>query len=1365
MFKVPSSIPQDLLLIQGLISVPDSGSTKVKATYNIKESLESIDSSGASSDSETDSEEVDVVESLLSRPDEAEGTDVKPQSPSPSDSDSESVVGRQKTDEKRRKPSNGAIGDSDDEDEGAVSAAGPILRTKNEIQETSFIAPDIVEVGIHEPMEKVGEILSVIDNVVVVKGLASQTENKASERALDAESLLVFENRRVLGYVHETFGPTHQPLYQVRFSTADAIDKELVTTSRAVFHVPPRSNFVFPGQLRRMKGSDASNVHDEEINEDDIEFSDDEAEAAYKRQRRAQREGYRESSVTSRFSTPTPSQMHDYDLVEDSFYSTSPYDEYGPYDTDALPGPSRPTPLPHLSGNSQKADKICQAGVETLAMNEQEVVVAAVAEKEEEEGVGAKVDVSVAGGVSYGAVGGDRRQPSWTRSSDGDLSEPRNHLTSVSRDNSAGSSIPRPVSPTSMVIARATGQYADGSTFVNKESSPSSSTTTPSMVGDWHRQAYGQHFGGPSQQFYGGQPYDQQGYVQPHINPRFASAFGIDMNFIQGHHYTPYHPAGAQTSYGVQQNTENGNSSHWSQHVPGGNNQSGAANEFAVQMKNELSPQHSRLTKSQRLRARRWANGLYVVWQPRRAPKSSFTPSGGTPAPEDDAEDCSAPASTAGSVRTKQKRVLPSRARRGGPGAGVGSGDIDLNILDLLKRRGENDPLIPSKTVFVLTTDSRFVPSASTSELGLNHYANERYFDRVEVIKAYQEQQDIQIPEFTQMTDEEMVGGRLRARSNEVECADLSDAAYEKRHRKHEMLEKRQRLREKEKLQHEHYKLKERIDQLRNIDYNAFLSLPAEAFGEISIPVDFESVIAMGASASSAAALNEGERRRRLMLEVATSLEDRYRTLLPPDRKVPEKDKYPDRMASGSVEPGIADEDDDAAVPESQLAESVVPNRSKPLKVKLKLRPPTAPTSPSPLSAPLRSSRRRRGQSVDQDFSLLPPDIVPANDCITVTASHRVSTPRTRSKTSTRLPSPPPNQIYSIDHDAAIIDTFPSSNHISPNHPAPNYVPSSYRNPELSVPSQHRPNLPVGTYPEHVYTALSYSNLNYGFPHQTVPHIELQLHHLSPEDFEMPQRKKFRIAHSSADHTTPPVEYVVMEDDIDDMPAFSPVLPGYFMQADSPVPLELPAPIQHDSGISQYERPSQPESSVPPPVQRESGAPPTEYERTGSSIEGEYLPPAGQQSTAPPQWRATPTSSRRRESTAPVLSTASASPSVGSLQAYSLPTGPGRRRPPPCILAVSKYNVAPGRKTGRSVKAFGVDVPPFVENEFEFELPYGLIEEVEELRSGPVDYYNTEDAESDHAYWLLNGDQHVNGSLQENGSALGLEGMVDTSLH
>lgn len=39
---------------------------------------------------------------------------------------------------------------------------------------------------------------------------------------------------------------------------------------------------MFVNQIKAFKGSDASNVHDEEVGDDEIEFSDDEKEAEYK---------------------------------------------------------------------------------------------------------------------------------------------------------------------------------------------------------------------------------------------------------------------------------------------------------------------------------------------------------------------------------------------------------------------------------------------------------------------------------------------------------------------------------------------------------------------------------------------------------------------------------------------------------------------------------------------------------------------------------------------------------------------------------------------------------------------------------------------------------------------------------------------------------------------------------------------------------------------------------------------------------------------------------------------------------------------------------------------------------------------------
>lgn len=72
-----------------------------------------------------------------------------------------------------------------------------------------------------------------------------------------------------------------QPLYQVKFSDSFPLDPLRVRVGREVFHVPSRSKFVFISRIKAVKGSDASNAHDEEPADDELEFSDDEAEAAH----------------------------------------------------------------------------------------------------------------------------------------------------------------------------------------------------------------------------------------------------------------------------------------------------------------------------------------------------------------------------------------------------------------------------------------------------------------------------------------------------------------------------------------------------------------------------------------------------------------------------------------------------------------------------------------------------------------------------------------------------------------------------------------------------------------------------------------------------------------------------------------------------------------------------------------------------------------------------------------------------------------------------------------------------------------------------------------------------------------------------
>lgn len=133
----------------------------------------------------------------------------------------------------------------------------------------------------------------------------------------------------------------------------------------------------------------------------------------------------------------------------------------------------------------------------------------------------------------------------------------------------------------------------------------------------------------------------------------------------------------------------------------------------------------------------------------------------------------------------RQKRTVPLRSRRGGPV--LGNCEVDNLILETKRRKCmsivlvicalayisvvENEPLIPADTPFLLTTNPKYASETSNgSDLGIkvNIVANERYFDRPDVLRAFREQTVIQTPEYEAISDTVSgVGGRFRPRNLE----------------------------------------------------------------------------------------------------------------------------------------------------------------------------------------------------------------------------------------------------------------------------------------------------------------------------------------------------------------------------------------------------------------------------------------------------------------------------------------------------------------------------------------------------------------------------------------------------------------------
>jgi H/ACA ribonucleoprotein complex non-core subunit NAF1 len=88
--------------------------------------------------------------------------------------------------------------DSDVEDDEDVPAGSVIQYsgTKNEIMLPEVQSPELTQVPPDDVLEQMGEVMTIIDSVVVVRGHTS-----GFNRVLDTDSLLVFDDRKVLGLV------------------------------------------------------------------------------------------------------------------------------------------------------------------------------------------------------------------------------------------------------------------------------------------------------------------------------------------------------------------------------------------------------------------------------------------------------------------------------------------------------------------------------------------------------------------------------------------------------------------------------------------------------------------------------------------------------------------------------------------------------------------------------------------------------------------------------------------------------------------------------------------------------------------------------------------------------------------------------------------------------------------------------------------------------------------------------------------------------------------------------------------------------------------------------------------------------------
>ena len=137
--------------------------------------------------------------------------------------------------------------------------------------------PDNYEISPNTPIEEIGEITGLVENTIIIKARTS-----GEFRILQEKSIFCFEDRTVIGPLFEIFGRVQQPVYSVKFNSEEQFLKFKESKRKTVYYVVPDSQFLYTDSIKHIKGTDASNCHDEELPEEEQEYSDDEKELAAK---------------------------------------------------------------------------------------------------------------------------------------------------------------------------------------------------------------------------------------------------------------------------------------------------------------------------------------------------------------------------------------------------------------------------------------------------------------------------------------------------------------------------------------------------------------------------------------------------------------------------------------------------------------------------------------------------------------------------------------------------------------------------------------------------------------------------------------------------------------------------------------------------------------------------------------------------------------------------------------------------------------------------------------------------------------------------------------------------------------------------
>jgi rRNA processing protein Gar1 len=239
------------------------------------------------------------------------------------------------------------------------------IKSKNETEPT--VEPIHITIPNNSQLYPVGTMMHLVKEQIIVEQFES-----GEEKVLDLDSILVDKEKNIIGRINDTFGPVTQPYYSIRFNTTEEAVEKFVRDKTCYF-IPNFVKIVLTRPLKEFKGTDASNIHDEEIGEDEQEFSDDEKEMEFKKRKKgSSRPKKKHATEGTTTYTPLPRQhqpnRHSTQMNQPYIQPVAPHATLPSFPS--MPVPTFPTQTLSLQYPFNHMDPLVQMHLQQLQMQQ-----------------------------------------------------------------------------------------------------------------------------------------------------------------------------------------------------------------------------------------------------------------------------------------------------------------------------------------------------------------------------------------------------------------------------------------------------------------------------------------------------------------------------------------------------------------------------------------------------------------------------------------------------------------------------------------------------------------------------------------------------------------------------------------------------------------------------------------------------------------------------------------------------------------------------------------------------------------------------------------------------------------------------------